>query len=50
MRGDPMLDSEGNEIDEIGQDQSGPPSLEEAYEVMKEKGYFYYMPRMKVQV
>ncbi|CAK9800365.1 hypothetical protein ANTQUA_LOCUS2422 [Anthophora quadrimaculata] len=48
MRGDPLLDENGNEIEEIGEDLSGPPHMEEAYKIMQEKGYFYYMPRMKV--
>ncbi|CAK9812084.1 hypothetical protein ANTPLA_LOCUS7283 [Anthophora plagiata] len=48
MRGDPMVDENGNEIEEIGEDLSGPPHMEEAYEIMQQKGYLYYMPRLKV--
>ncbi|XP_071871385.1 uncharacterized protein [Bombus fervidus] len=51
MRNEPMLDADGNEIDQIGEDETAPPSPEETLAIMEEKGHDYFtmlLPRLKV--
>lgn len=49
MRKEPMLDADGNKIDEIGEDETAPPSLEEADAIMKKKGYDYFLPTLEIK-
>ncbi|KOX70107.1 hypothetical protein WN51_04847 [Melipona quadrifasciata] len=37
MRNEPMLDADGNETDQIGEDETAPPSPDEMEAIMKEK-------------
>lgn len=43
-----MLDADGNETDEIGEDETAPPSPDEIEAIMKEKGDDYFLPKFKV--
>lgn len=48
MRNEPMLDADGNETDQIGEDETAPPSPDEMEAIMKEKGDDYFLPKLKV--
>lgn len=46
-----MLDADGNETDQIGEDETAPPSPEEILAIMEEKGHDYFtkrLPRLKI--
>ncbi|KAK1130309.1 hypothetical protein K0M31_018445 [Melipona bicolor] len=48
MRNEPMLDADGNETDQIGEDETAPPSPDEMEAIMKEKGDDYFLPKFNV--
>ncbi|XP_076625810.1 uncharacterized protein LOC143344073 [Colletes latitarsis] len=48
MRKEPMLDACGNETDDIGQDETAPPNMKEAFDKGQETGSWYYIPNMKI--
>ncbi|XP_053996577.1 uncharacterized protein LOC128886040 isoform X2 [Hylaeus anthracinus] len=46
MRNEPMLDANGNETDDIGEDETAPPNMEEAYEKALKMGPSLYFPKI----
>lgn len=39
-----MLDADGKETDDIGPDDTAPPTPAEGYAIMQEKGWDYFSP------
>ncbi|XP_016913219.1 uncharacterized protein LOC107998450 [Apis cerana] len=50
MRKEPMLDADGKETDDIGPDDTAPPTLAEGYAIMEEKGWDYFSPEKLLNI